>query len=101
MQNLKNNVNNCTGKTETGIPCWLSRLRVRCCHGCGLDGSCGTGLIPGLGTSACCGGSQKKKKEKQKQTYRCIKQTSGYQREEGSGEGEIRGIGLKDTDYSV
>ena len=35
-----------------GVPSWLVRLRIQHCH------CCGTGLIPGLGTSAC----QEKKK---------------------------------------
>ena len=38
---------------------------------------------------------------KQKQTHRYRKQTYGYQREEGSREGQIRGIGLTDTNYYV
>ena len=38
---------------------------------------------------------------KQKQTQRYRKPTGGYQRGEGSGEGEIRGMGLTDTNYYV
>ena len=38
---------------------------------------------------------------KQKQTHRYRKQTSGYQREEEKGEGQIRGMGLRDTNYYV
>ena len=39
-------------------------------------------------------------KGKQKQTHRYRKQTSGYQRGEGRGEGHNRGTGLRDTnDY--
>ena len=38
---------------------------------------------------------------KWKQTHRYRKQTSGYQRGEGSGEGQIRGMGLRDTNYYV
>ena len=38
---------------------------------------------------------------KQKQTHRNGKQTSGYQRGEGRGEGQIRGMGLRDTNYYV
>ena len=36
---------------------------------------------------------------KQKQTSRCRKHTSGYQREEGSGERQNRVMGIKDTNY--
>ena len=38
---------------------------------------------------------------KQKQTHRHRKQTSSYQRGEGSREGQIRGMGLRDTSYYV
>ena len=38
---------------------------------------------------------------KQKQTHRYRKQTSGYQCKEGSGEGQVRGMGLRDTNYHV
>ena len=34
---------------------------------------------------------------KQKQTHRYRKQTSGYQKGEWRGEGQIRGMGLTDT----
>ena len=36
---------------------------------------------------------------KQKVTHRYREQTSGYQWEEGKGEGQYRGIGLRDTNY--
>ena len=39
-------------KYHLGISLWLSWLRTRQCH------CCGSGLIPGLGISACCGCSQ-------------------------------------------
>ena len=38
-----------------------SRLRIWCCHCCGLGPYCGTGLTPGPGTSTCYGHGQKKK----------------------------------------
>ena len=38
---------------------------------------------------------------KQKQTHRYRKQTCGYQRGEGRGEGQIRGVGLTGTNYYV
>ena len=40
-------------------------LKIWCCYTCGIDCSCGSHSIPGLGTSICCGCSQKKKKPKQ------------------------------------
>jgi len=36
-----------------------------------------------------------------KQTHKHIKQTSGYQRGEGSEEEQVRGMGLKDTNCHV
>ena len=50
-------------KAEWEVPCWLSRLRIQCCHCCGLGCRCGTGSIPGLRTFTCCGYSQKIKKK--------------------------------------
>ena len=47
-----------------GVPWWLSRLRIWHCHCCGL------GSIPGPGTSACWGNSQKKKKKKKKREWK-------------------------------
>ena len=44
-----------------GVPWWLSRLRIQHCHYCGSGYCCGGGLIPGLGTSACCRHDQKEK----------------------------------------
>ena len=38
---------------------------------------------------------------KQKHSHRYRKQICGYQRGEGKGEEEIRGIGLTDTNYYV
>ena len=40
-------------------------------------------------------------REKQKQSQRCRKQTNGYQTGEGSGEGQIRGRGLRNTNYDI
>ena len=40
---------------------WHSGLRIWRCHCIGLDRCCGTGLIPGPGTSTCCRHHQKKK----------------------------------------
>ena len=33
---------------HAGVPWWLRGLRIQCCYGCG------SGSIPGRGTSACC-----------------------------------------------
>ena len=49
-------INVCLSKIIPRVPCWLSRLRIRCCH------CCGGGSIPGPGTSACYMSSQKKEK---------------------------------------
>ena len=40
---------------------------------------------------------------KQKETHRLVNRPSGYQRGEGSGEGKIRGTGLRDinTMYKI
>ena len=38
---------------------------------------------------------------KQKQTHRYRKQTCAYQRVKGRGEGQIRGMGLTDTNYYI
>ena len=38
---------------------------------------------------------------KQKQTHRHRKQISGYQWGEGKEEGEVKGMGLTDTNYCV
>ena len=52
-------------KKSLGVPWWLSRLGIQCCHYYGLGHCCGAGLIPDPGTSACCGHS-KKQTNKQK-----------------------------------
>ena len=53
----------CAGfKTAPGVPWQLSRLRTWCCPCCGSCHRCSMGSITGLGTSLCCGCSQKKKK---------------------------------------
>ena len=38
---------------------------------------------------------------KQKPIHRYRKQPCGFQRGEGSGEGQIRGMGLADTNYCI
>ena len=48
-----------------GVPRWLSGLRIWHCHCCGLGHCCGSGLIPGLETSACHGSVQKFFKNKE------------------------------------
>ena len=42
---------------------WPSSLGIQCCHCSVLSHCCGAGLIPCLGTSACCGNGKKKKKK--------------------------------------
>ena len=53
-------------KNHLGISLSHSRLRIWCCHCCGM--------IPGLGTSTCCRCSQKKKKPKNKKNKKNHKQ---------------------------
>ena len=43
-----------------GVLWWLSGLWIRCCHFCGSSRCWGTGSIPGLGISICCGHNEKK-----------------------------------------
>ena len=40
-----------------------SGLRIPCCCSSGVDHSCSSDLIPGLGTSICCRCGKKKKKK--------------------------------------
>ena len=51
-------------KAHGAVPLWLSGLGIRCCHRMGSGRCCGKCSIPGPGTSACCGYSQKEKKKK-------------------------------------
>ena len=50
-----------SSKFVLGIPWWLSGFRIWLCHCCGSDHCCGVCLIPGPGTSACCGSSSPQK----------------------------------------
>ena len=47
-------------KVFLGVPWWPSRLGIWHYHCSGLGHYCGTGSMPGLGTSICYGHSQKK-----------------------------------------
>ena len=42
-----------------GVSWWCIGLRIQLCHCCGSGHCCGMGSIPGPGTFACCGCSQK------------------------------------------
>ena len=46
---------------RSGVPMWLNRLGIQCCHCSGSGRCCVRSLIPGLGTSASCWCGQKKK----------------------------------------
>lgn len=48
-------------KGECSLVAW--QVRTQHCHCCCLDYCCGSGSIPGPGTSRCCGHCQKKKKK--------------------------------------
>ena len=55
----------CDSKEETtGVPWWLSGLKIWCCF------CCGAGSIPSLGTSACLGCGQRKRKRKKRERKR-------------------------------
>ena len=59
-----------TKKTKKRNSLWGRGLRIQCCH-CSSSGCCcGMGSIPGLGTSACHGYSQKERKRKEKTATR-------------------------------
>ena len=47
-----------------GVPWWHNRLKIRHCRCYGSGHCCGTGSIPGPGTSACLRQGQKKKERK-------------------------------------
>ena len=46
-------------KKTLGVPLWCRGLRIRWYHCCDLAHYCGSGSVPGLGTSTCCGHGQK------------------------------------------
>ena len=52
----------------TGVLLWLNGLGIWCYHCSSLHHCCGSGLIPGLGTSACHSCSQKEKEKINKTT---------------------------------
>ena len=52
-----------------GVPWGLNRFRIWRCHCCGSGHSCGSGSVPDLGTSACCGHGQKHIKNKKLVRY--------------------------------
>ena len=53
-------------RKTSGVPSWLSGLRIWHYHCCSSGYRCGVCLIPGPGTSACCRWGQEKKKKKGK-----------------------------------
>ena len=52
---------------DHGVPWWLSRLKIRHCHSCGLGHCCGSGLIPDSGTATGTGTNKRKKERKKKE----------------------------------
>lgn len=53
-------------QNSQGVPVWPSWLRIKCCHCSGSGHCCGTGLIPGRGTSCHeCGQKQRQKQNSQ------------------------------------
>ena len=76
------------------LPAWHSRSRIWCCCSYGLD------LIPGPGTSVCCGCGQKKEIQK----FRLIAGISRYERTRGSGKhfsGFCREEKLRGNDFRL
>lgn len=55
-------------KSNLGIPLWHSGLKIRCYHCSGSGHGCSLGLIPGWGTSTCCGRGQNKQNPKEIQS---------------------------------
>ena len=60
---------------DLGVPLWFSDLKIQCGYCCRSDYCCGSGLIPGLGTSAYCRHAptsppppEKEEKERKKNT---------------------------------
>ena len=47
-----------------GVPLWCSRLTIQCCH------CCGSGSIPGLGTSMCCRRKNKPKRQNKRKKHK-------------------------------
>ena len=57
-----------------GVPLVVQWVKDRCCCTCSVGCRCGSDLIPGLGTSICCGCGQKnppKPKRKKKKKHQC------------------------------
>ena len=98
----------------TGVPWWLSRLRIQCCHCCAQVAAVVMASILGPGASICHGHNQKQPKPKPKDTYYAqishspgcgkILETSAYQVSgevavmEASSE-DSRGTGLGGTAF--
>ena len=61
--NFYSNFSPLTLEYSEGVPLGHNGLRTLHCHCSGSGRCCGSGLIPGLGTSTCCGCSKKKKKK--------------------------------------
>ena len=59
-------------KETEGIPWWLGRLSIWCCHCCHSDYCCGAGLIPGAWTSTTLRHGQKTKNKTKQKTLRVI-----------------------------
>ena len=62
----------------TGVLLWLNGLGIWCYHCSSFHHCCGSGLIPGLGTSACHSCSQKEKEKINKTTIWPSSSISGY-----------------------
>ena len=70
----KHKLLNSSKEYEQGVSVWLSGLRIWHCHCSGSECCCGSGVIPGLGTSV--GVAKKKKKVKQSKNVKNFDQTT-------------------------
>jgi len=50
--------------SKIGVPWWLGRLKIQCCHCCGSGRCCGSDSVLGPGTSTCSRHGQEKNKER-------------------------------------
>ena len=55
--------------SDTGVPWWLSRLRIWCSDCCGLGCCCGMGLIPALGRLYAAGMAKTNNKKQQQEKW--------------------------------
>lgn len=57
-------------KNWSGVPRWLSTLKIWCCHCDSSHYCCDVGSIPGQGTSVCCECCKREKKDQSETNWR-------------------------------